>query len=101
MSRFDDLSEEGKVALQREFDNPDTPTERRVELLTFLQEGADEAEMGRPCPRCRHYPFYAPHDEALVEGHIYSPEGLAEREITGYCEYCFDEVTREPEDAEF
>jgi hypothetical protein len=100
MSRFEELSAEGKAALQREFETLETSRERRIELLTYLQEGADEAQMGRPCPRCRHYPFFAPHDEALIEGHVYSHDGAREVRITGYCEYCFDLVTAEPEEEE-
>lgn len=98
MSRHSDMTLEDQMALQREFDDQATTDERRVELLTLLQEGADEAEMGRPCPRCKHYPFFAPHPEALIEGHVYSHEGLAEIRITGYCEFCFDLITAEPDE---
>ncbi len=98
MSTFQDLSDEEKMALQVEFDDRATPDERRVELLTLLREGADEAKMGRPCPKCKHYSFFAPHDEALIEGHVYSQDGLSELQITGYCEFCFDLITREPEE---
>lgn len=100
MSRFDDLSLEARMRLQREFEKSTTTRERRIQMLTLLQEGADEAKMSRPCPRCRHHPFFASHDEALIEGHVYSNDGIAELRITGYCEWCFDLVTAEPEDEE-
>ncbi len=98
MSRFDDMTDEERLELQREFERRDTTRERRIELLTFLQEGSDEAKMGPVCPNCKHYPFYAPHDEALLEGHVYSRDGLAERRITGLCEFCFDLITVEAEE---
>lgn len=100
MSYFEDLSPEGKAALQKEFETDTTTRERRIELLTFLQEASDEAKMGRPCPRCKHYPFFAPHDEALIEGHVYTHDGIAEIRITGYCEFCFDLITAEPDEEE-
>lgn len=98
MSYFQDLPPEGKQALQAEFENPDTEEARRVEILTLLRDGADEAQMGPKCPRCRHYSFHAPYDYALIEGHIYSDAGAAEVYITGYCEFCFDEITEEPDE---
>jgi hypothetical protein len=98
MSKFEDLTAEEKQAAQDEFENKDTTRERRIELLEMVREGADEAEMGVRCPRCRHYPFFAPHDEALIEGHVYSHDGVAEIRITGYCEFCFDLITEEPEE---
>ena len=100
MSKFNDLSDAEKEALGEEFGTTATTKERRVEILTLLREGSDEAKMGRLCPRCRHYPFFAPHDEGLIEGHVYSREGLTEVRITGYCEFCFDLVTAEPDEVE-
>jgi len=88
------------MALQKEFETEGTTRERRVELLTLVQEGANEAQMGRPCPVCKNYLFFAPHDEALIEGHVYSRDGVAELRITGYCEFCFDRITAEPEEEE-
>jgi hypothetical protein len=100
MSTFDHLTLEEKVALQHEFETSTTTRERRIELLTLLQEGANEAKMGTLCPMCGNYPFYAPHDEALIEGHVYSRDGLAERNITGYCEFCFDQATLHEDEEE-
>lgn len=98
MSTFEDMSPEEKAAVQRVFNHEDTTQELRIEILTLLQEGADEAAIRLPCPRCKHYPFFAPHDEALIEGHVYSHEGVAEVRITGYCEFCFDLITQEPDE---
>lgn len=98
MSTFEDMSPDERAAVQREFGDKDTTRERRVDILTLLQEGADETKMGFPCPRCKHYPFFAQHDEALIEGHVYSRDGMAEIGITGYCEFCFDLITQEPDE---
>lgn len=100
MSTFEDMSMDEKMALQSEFEDRATTRERRIKLLTLVREGADEAKMGRPCPMCKHYPFFAPHDEALIEGHVYSHDGVAEIRITGYCEFCFDRITAEPEEGD-
>lgn len=100
MSTFEDLSMEAKMALQKEFEDRATTRERRVAILTLLQEGANEAQMGRPCPACKNYVFFAPFHEPLIEGHVYSNDGIAELRITGYCEWCFDRITKEPEEEE-
>ena len=100
MSTFEDLSEEGKMALRYEFEDRATAPERRVAILTLLREGANEAKMGRPCPSCKNYVFFAPFHEALIEGHVYSNDGIAELRITGYCEFCFDRITAEPDEEE-
>jgi len=98
VSTFQDLSDEGKLTLRLEFENSKTTRERRVAILTLVREGANEAKALVPCPMCKNYPFFAPHDEALIEGHVYSHAGLAEIRITGLCEFCFDRVTAEPEE---
>ena len=100
MSYFEDLSPEGKQALQDEFNSERTTRERRVEILGYLRDTSNEAQISRPCPRCKNVPFYAPHGEALIEGHVYSRDGVAEIRITGYCEFCFDLVTQEPDEEE-
>jgi hypothetical protein len=100
VSTFENMSDEDKVAFRREFETQTTTKERRVELLTLLQEAANESKLGRPCPVCGNHLFYAPHTEALIAGHVYSNEGLMEVRITGYCEFCFDRITAEPEEEE-
>ena len=99
-SRFDDLTPVEQDRLRREFENRDTTHERRVEILTMLQEGADETKFLPPCMNCKHVPFYAPWHEAVIEGHVYSHDGLREIDITGLCEYCFDDITAEPDEEE-
>lgn len=98
MTKYQDLSATEQKALQHEFENKDTTDERRVEILGYLREGANEAKMGRPCPRCKNYPFHAPWIYGLTEGHVYSGDGLREVRITGYCEFCFDLITQEPDE---
>ena len=100
MSTFNDMSPDERQSVEWEFNTLDTTRERRIEILTLLQEGSDETAMGRPCPRCKHYPFFAPHDEALIEGHVYSRAGFDEVRLTGYCEFCFDLITQEPDEEE-
>lgn len=96
MSAFNDLTEEQQMALQAEFENPDTDDDRRIELLEMLREGANETPNLMMCTRCKNNVFFAPHAEPLIEGHIYSHGGLAEMRISGLCEYCFDNITEEP-----
>lgn len=95
---YQDLTEVERAKVRAQFYAPETTREKRIELLTMMQNSADEVRMGRQCPRCKHFPFYAPHDEALIEGHVYSEEGMAEIGITGYCEFCFDLITKEPDE---
>lgn len=101
MSYFQDLSPAGKQALHAEFEREDTTDERRVEILTLVRDGANEAQMGPKCPRCGNYSFHAPWDHALIEGHVYSNDGAREIYITGYCEFCFDLVTEEPDEEDW
>lgn len=98
MSYFQDLPPEGKQALHAEFERDTTTDERRAEILTLVRDGANEAQMGPKCPSCGHYSFHAPWTHALIEGHVYSDDGAREIHITGYCEFCFDLITEEPED---
>ena len=100
MSRFDELSPVEQERLGREFENRDTTYERRVEILSMIQEGADETKYLPPCMNCKHVPFYVPWHEAMIEGHVYSNDGLREINISGLCEYCFDDITSEPDEEE-
>ena len=100
MSYFQDLSPAEERALQDEFERHTTTDERRVEILTLARDGADEAQMGPKCMRCGHYSFHAPWDHALIEGHVYSRDGVREVYISSYCEFCFDLIALEPEGAD-
>jgi hypothetical protein len=44
------------------------------------------------CVRCSMGVFYLRYPYAACMGHIYSPEGKSEFRISGFCEWCFDEV---------
>jgi Pyruvate/2-oxoacid:ferredoxin oxidoreductase delta subunit len=50
------------------------------------------------CMNCKKAVFYAPHPEGLIEGHVYSQNGMLEYRISRYCEFCFDKVTEEDEE---
>lgn len=45
------------------------------------------------CKRCKQPVFYQAGLFAYQMGHIYSEAGKKEFNITGFCEWCFDEVT--------
>lgn len=98
---YQDLTEKERAAVREQFYNPETSREKRIDLLRLMQNSADEAQMGRQCPRCKHYPFFVPNDEALLEGHVYSDAGMRELPITGYCEFCYDLITKEPDEEEW
>lgn len=98
MSYLQDLSPEGKQALQDEFKRHTTTDERRAEILTLVRDGADEAQMGPKCMRCGHYSFHVTWDHALIEGHVYSKDGVREVYISSCCEFCFDLIAEEADD---
>lgn len=52
------------------------------------------------CKKCGTSLVYVPYDHAVEPGHIYSVMGVKEVDMTGWCEWCFDEVTKEPEEDE-
>lgn len=60
----------------------------------------EQAARGR-CLSCKEEIFYEKAQSAHREGHIYSDAGLSEFRISGFCEYCFDKVTAEPEEDEY
>lgn len=53
------------------------------------------------CLSCKEAVFFVAHNHAQREGHIYSDAGLSEFRISGFCEYCFDKVTAEPEEDDY
>jgi hypothetical protein len=71
-------------------------------LAVDLQARTDASARSRSfrCCFCNHAFFWLEHDHALVAGHVYSDAGREEVRITGVCEWCFDEVTKETEDPE-
>lgn len=98
---YQNLSEAERERVRATFYAEDTTREKRIELIRLMQTSADEVKMGRRCTRCHHYPYFVPHDEALLEGHVYSQAGMDELPISGYCEFCFDLVTKEPDEEEW
>lgn len=84
--------------LHKEFDDEITTDERRTEIVQEVQEIAKEDGYRRTCVFCRQLVVYLPYDHALAKGHVYSEAGVQEVDITGVCEWCFDDVTKEPED---
>lgn len=91
------------IVLQQEFEDVDTAHERRVEILTTLREQAalfydEQNNTSMQCVMCKRSVFVALWNEALIEGHIYSHDGQREFSITRTCEYCFDKITKEPND---
>lgn len=88
--------------LRREFYTVDTTEERQIEILTRVQELAEIDKDYNPhlarCSHCKQMVIACPHDKALIPGHIYSTAGERELEISRLCEYCFDEITKEPDE---
>ena len=56
-------------------------------------------ELTRRCQRGEPM-FFFPGWTAKGPGHIYSESGVREAQISGYCEFHFDEITSYPEDSE-
>lgn len=75
--------------IQEEYDA--LSPEEKVEALKGLAQRAVEAN-SRKCSFCATPVFLAYDTEARIKGHIYSDEGKSEINITGICEYCFDEL---------
>lgn len=87
-------------SLQFEFETPETTDDRRIEIIHEVQLiladtfPEDEVNAHR-CINCKEIRFHAPYDHALTGGHVYSQAGLQETAITGYCEFCFDNLFKE------
>lgn len=89
---------------QQIWDQPSNPDELRVLLVRWMRWKAAVVEgmrkCGGPIKGCGSYLVYLPYTHAIAPGHIYSDAGVREVSITGMCEFCFDEVTAEPEEDE-
>ena len=70
-----------------------------VNEVRGIEEGGN-APKWPTCVNCKHIIFFYPADKAYIEGHTYSRAGMSEIHITHLCEFCFDKITEEPEDAE-
>lgn len=83
-------------ALSAEFYASATTRERRVEIATLVRDWAEEEMPESRCLNCHHAGVDLPYDEALIEGHCYSPDGVRDyTHITRVCEYCFDRMLPE------
>src|SRR4051812_9137793 len=76
------------------------PDEETVlqEFYRTLEEADSKEWYTNTCSRCKKKIVYVPYAYALGEGHVYSTAGRAEVQISHFCEYCFDLVTKEPEE---
>lgn len=91
MTSPDRISELAQMA--KEFDEETTSEERRVELVTALRDFAEEELPDSRCVHCHRGGFSVPYTHALIEGHCYSPAGVADyTRITKVCEFCFDKT---------
>ena len=67
--------------------------------LPGLDDYLDDQQAGmHTCPHCKQRCFFDPETRPTKPGQVYSQAGMAELNITGYCEHCFDEITREPDE---
>ena len=88
-------------ALRRDWLNPDTSDERRVEIVAEMRKASIERGMRQTCRFCKKVVVYLDDiDHAVAEGHIYSHDGYSEFGITHMCEFCFDKAFNHLDDAE-
>lgn len=78
------------AALEREWKNPDTADERRVEIVAEMRKGSIERGLRQTCKKVVVYLDGT--DHAVAEGHSYSRDGYSEFGITHMCEFCFDKA---------
>ena len=74
------------------------PTDAEFEFLERQYE-LNKQVQGRSCMNC-HKPMFFSLATPTIEGQVYSQAGISETHITGYCEHCFDEITKEPDDGD-
>ena len=85
--------------LKEAFYHEESSDTLRKEIILEVRRRA--LEPGPPVGKCVYckQPFLdIPYDHALIEGHVYSENGLKEVNITGICEWCFDEITKPKDD---
>lgn len=88
-----------KLAELREEWEENISRERRIEIVTFVRDMAEVEMPESRCLNCKHTGVYIPHDEALIEGHCYSHDGMVEyTRISKVCEFCFDKLLKDPEE---
>lgn len=79
--------------LSDEFYADDTTRERRIEIVTRVRDMAERNMPESRCLNCKRGGVAIEHDEALIEGHCYSTDGIRDyTRITKICEFCFDKM---------
>lgn len=63
-----------------------------MDLLKKIHETRDAAVAEKICQVCKQPVFEEMGAEARQPGHLYSEVGIREYEISGCCEFCFDEA---------
>ena len=64
---------------------------------TFFDTTTTEAQNKCVCISCKK-PIHLSDQPTNTEGNIYSTSGAKEYQITGMCEYCFDQMVKEMEE---
>lgn len=87
-----DLTTWALMSLKETFESEGTDDTFRKEILKEVQRRATEATPENICILSdeKEVVFQVPWHEALIPGHIYSEEGMAEYGISKTCEYHFD-----------
>lgn len=84
--------------MSAEFYDPATNRDRRVVIAMQVRDWAEEEMPESRCLHCHRGGIYLPWDEALIEGHCYSEDGMTDyTRITKICEFCFDRLFGEEE----
>ena len=96
---MDEATQAVSAQMRDEFYLENTTDERRIDILKWLQERALE-DNANTCTYCHKPVLGVMFAKPLIEGHIYSEDGVREYGITFMCEWCFDKVTKEHEDEE-
>jgi len=78
---------------------PPKPDERYPSFPDALRQ-VERVDPKEKCINCSKPGYYYPADKAYAPGHCYSEEGKREfQSISSCCEFCFDHMFAEPEDA--
>lgn len=78
---------------------PPPPTPEYPPFEQALEEVMANGDSFPKCKICHKTGFYYPADKAYAEGHCYSKLGMIEfTHMTGYCEWCFDNLFKEEDD---
>ena len=75
-----------------------TPEENQQALVEVMELARQAITAETPkCVNCGNAIFFYEWHEALTKGHVYSAAGRREIRLSGYCEFCFDELADELE----